>query len=70
MVVLIFQAKKFFPYGFGPGDRVQILDAADSDDDEDEGGKYQVLECKDISPWGGEGGGASSFFSFNTHQLP
>ncbi|CAB4007058.1 Hypothetical predicted protein, partial [Paramuricea clavata] len=35
------RAKKFFPYGFGPGNRVQILDAADSDDDEDEGGTYQ-----------------------------
>ena len=70
--MLVFQAKKFFPYGFGPGDRVQILDAADSDDDEDEGGKYQVLECKDISPGeerGGEGG-CYSFFCFNIHQLP
>ena len=44
--MLTCQAKKFFPYGFGPGNRVQILDAADSDDDEDEGGTYQVLDCK------------------------
>ncbi|XP_028407695.1 uncharacterized protein LOC114530286 isoform X2 [Dendronephthya gigantea] len=42
------KAKKFFPYGFGPGDRVQILDAADSDDDEDEGGSYQNERFEDI----------------------
>ena len=46
--MLLFQAKKFFPYGFGPGNRVEILDAADSDDDEDEGGTYQVLDCKGL----------------------
>ena len=27
---------------------MEILDAADSDDDEDEGGTYQVLDCKGL----------------------
>ena len=52
LIGLLFQAKKFFPYGFGPGNRVEILDAADSDDDEDEGGTYQVLDCKGLGVGG------------------
>ena len=42
------RAKKFFPYGFGPGKNIQILDAADSDDDEDEGGSYQTERYEGI----------------------
>ena len=40
-----------------PGIKVQILDAAD--DDEDEGGTYQVLSGKSVSP-GGRGRGWGS----------
>ena len=37
-----FQARKFLPYGFGPGSRTVIEDAASFDDDEEDYGEYQV----------------------------
>ena len=37
-----FQARKFLPYGFGPGSKTVIEDAASFDDDEEDYGEYQV----------------------------
>ena len=36
------QARKFLPYGFGPGSKTVIEDAASFDDDEEDYGDYQV----------------------------
>ncbi len=36
------QANKFLPYGFGPGRKTVIEDAASFDDDEEDYGDYQV----------------------------
>ena len=38
------QARKFLPYGFGPGSKTVIEDAASFDDDEEDYGDYQVYD--------------------------
>ncbi len=48
-VVFKLKARKFLPYGFGPGDRTVIEDAASFDDDEEDYGEYQVINS--VSAW-------------------
>lgn len=38
----VVQARKFLPYGYGPGKNTVIEDAASLDDDEEDYGDYQV----------------------------
>ena len=40
----VLQARKFLPYGYGPGKKTVIEDAASFDDDEEDYGDYQVSE--------------------------
>ena len=40
----VLQARKFLPYGYGPGKKTVIKDAASFDDDEEDYGDYQVSE--------------------------
>ena len=42
IVYVCLQARKFLPYGFGPGSKTVIEDAASFDDDEEDYGDYQV----------------------------
>ena len=44
----LMQAKKFLPYGYGPGKATVIEDAASFDDDEEDYGDYQVSESSGI----------------------
>ena len=39
---VLHQARKFLPYGFGPGAQTVILDVGSVDDDEEDYGDYQV----------------------------
>ena len=39
---MLYQARKFLPYGFGPGAKTVILDVGSVDDDEEDYGDYQV----------------------------
>ena len=45
-LIFLSQARKFLPYGFGPGSRTVIEEAGDIDDDEEDYGDYQVLETR------------------------
>ena len=42
------QAKKFLPYGFGPGSQTVILEAGSVDDDEEDYGDYQVCNSNTL----------------------
>ena len=56
------QARKFLPYGFGPGGKTIIEDAASFDDDEEDYGDYQVRGRRDRErEEGGDGGGVVKF---------
>ena len=39
---IVVQARKFLPYGFGPGGKTVIEDAASFNDDEEDYGDFQV----------------------------
>ena len=40
--IIIIKARKYLPFGFGPGDKTVILECGEIDDDEEDYGDYQV----------------------------
>ena len=37
------KARKYLPFGFGPGNKTEILECGEIDDDEEDYGDYQVI---------------------------